>query len=311
MSKKTIDPANVRFVFFGTPALAVNILNELEAAGFSPALVVTTPDKPRGRGQHMQPTPVKEWATTRDIDVVTPEKIDADFVNELKNTEWDMFIVMAYGLILPKALIDIPAHGTLNVHPSLLPKLRGASPIRSAILTDARDAVGVTIMLMDEKMDHGPIVSQLTIELDEWPARGTELDELLTHQGGPLLARTIPHWLAGEITPFEQDHSAATFSKKFTKDDMHIDLSGEGSRSEADKRRAAYANLCNIHAFEGFPGAYTFFEKDESSANRRIRVTILEAHLSEDGSLVIDTVKPEGKSAMPYDEFIKTGAMPA
>lgn len=285
-----INPTDVRWVFFGTPDLAVNVLNELEEAGLIPTVVVTAPDRPRGRGMHMQPTPVKQWAEEHSIDVLTPEKVTPEFIAELANTEWDVFVVMAYGLILPQALLDIPHHGTVNLHPSLLPKLRGASPIRSAILTDIPEAVGISIMLMDAKMDHGPIIAQASVEPEEWPAHGLLMDQLLTHEGGKFLAEVLPAWLSGEITPQEQDHAAATFAKKFTKEDMEIDLSAD-----------AYHNLLKIRAFEGMPNAHTFVEHD----GKRIRVQIVDAHI-ENGKLILDTVKPEGKGEMSYTEFMQS-----
>jgi methionyl-tRNA formyltransferase len=285
------NPKDLQFAFFGTPSFAVTVLNELERAGFKPAIVVTRPDAPQGRGNVLTPPPVKVWAEKHNISVLQPEKIDADTIYGIGVSEWDVFIVAAYGKILPQKLLDIPTHGTLNVHPSLLPHLRGPSPIRSAILNDERE-VGVTIMLLDEEMDHGPIIEQEVTEISDWPPRASELEVTLAHAGGELLARTILPWVNGEIAPQEQDHGTATFCKIIEKEDGLLDLNDD-----------AYKNLLKIRGLEGWPGAHTFFKKN----GKKIRVQILDAHLANNGSLSIDTVRPEGKNDMSYADFIRPG----
>lgn len=267
---------DTRVAFFGTPELAVWALEELAEAGVTPTLVVTTPDRPAGRGRVLTPPPVKIWAEQRGVDVLQPEQIDNDFIAELSNTEWDVFIVFAYGTILPQALLDIPRMGVLNIHPSMLPKLRGPSPIRSAILRDETENVGITIIKLDAKMDHGPIVAQARIELPIWPLRGSEMDEFLARQGGALLAEVLPDYLAGTITPEEQMHNTATYCAFLDKAD------GELAETDTDKEK--YLKFC---AYDGWPG--TFFFKD----GKRIKVT--EAHLSDAGVFIIDKVIPEGK----------------
>jgi len=129
---------NIPFVFFGTPEFAVSILEELKDAKIVPSLIVTAPDKPKGRGLVLTPPPVKIWAQLHNIPVVQPAKLDNDFTEKLKNSSYKLFVVAAYGKIIPKAVLDIPTNGTLNVHPSLLPKYRGASPIQSQILADEK-----------------------------------------------------------------------------------------------------------------------------------------------------------------------------
>ncbi len=146
---------NPLFAFFGTSDFVLPALDALEAHGLVPALVITAPDKPRGRGKELQPTAVKAWALERGIDVLTPATLkDAALIAELGNTEWDFFLVASYGKFLPKAMLEIPKHGCINIHPSLLPKYRGPSPFISAILADDR-ATGVSIMQMGEVMDAG------------------------------------------------------------------------------------------------------------------------------------------------------------
>ncbi len=252
-----------RFVFFGTTPLAHGVLEELAKAGFVPKLTFDSVD-------------------------ITPE-----FIDGLSREQWDFFVVASFGKILPKNLIELPKSGTLNVHPSVLPRLRGPSPIRSAILNDERES-GVSVMLMDDKMDHGPLIAQRRIPVEPWPPYGKALDELFANEGGKLLAQILPLWLQGEIQTQEQNHDLATYTEKFTKEDGLLDLKDD-----------AYKNLLKIRAFEGWPGTYVFFER----AGKKIRVQILDAHL-EGQKLVLDTVKPEGKKEMRYEEFLRSGAKP-
>ena len=277
-----------RFAVFGTPELAVVILEELKRKGLVPALVVTTPDKPVGRKMVVTPPPTKAWAMANSISVAQPEKITSEFMDELGESSWDLFVVAAYGKILPARLLEIPKHVVLNVHPSLLPRLRGASPIRSAILEDEKET-GVTIMLMDEEVDHGPILAQEKVSLPSWPPYALELEEILAHKGAELLTEVIPQWLGGDVTARAQEHGKATFTKKITKEDALIELIGD-----------PYKNLLKIRAYEGSPGAYFFTEKNGS----RIRMKITRAELK-DGKLDITKVIPEGKREMSYADFVR------
>ena len=287
----------IPFVFFGTGEIARATLEELLAAGLSPVLVVTAPDRKQGRGLELTPSPVGALAEENNIETCKPEKIDDAFLTELRalSSEFssDVFVVADYGAILPQKLLDIPTKGTLNMHPSLLPRLRGPSPIRSSILQDEKK-VGVTIMLVDAKLDHGPIVAQREISLGEWPPHGLELDMILSHAGGQLLAQILPYWVAGEIEAREQNHDLATFSEKFSKEDGLVDLKADG-----------YTNLLRIRAFEGWPGTFAYFER----GGKKMRVQILDAELS-NGKLKVTKVKPEGKKDMSYEEFLRSGAKP-
>lgn len=275
-----------RFAFFGTSHIAVYVLNALAETALLPQLVVTQPPKPKGRGLGTQPTQAEVWARAHDIPVAYDAK-------EFENGEWDVAIVVDYGNFLPKQLLDIPKHGFLNVHPSLLPRLRGASPMRSAILNDEKQT-GVTIMLVTEGMDEGPIVAQKKIDVTPWPIGNAALENILVPEGGKLLAQILPQWVAGEVDAHEQNHDVATYAEKIAKEDGLLDLNAD-----------AYKNLLKIRAYEGWPGTYTFFER----GGKRIRVGILDAH-SANGKLVIDRVKPEGKKEMTYEEFARSGAKP-
>lgn len=274
------------FAFFGTPDFVTPALDALERHGLMPALVVTAPDKPRGRNREVSPTPVKAWALERGIDVLTPESVkDEQFLAELGNTGWDFFLVAAYAKFFPRAMLEMPKFGSINIHPSLLPKYRGPSPFISAILADDRET-GVSIMQMGEVMDAGPVITQARIEIDEadWPLTGTVLSELLFAEGGNLLAETLPFVMKGDITPEPQDESKATFTKKFTNEDALIDLSD-------DPRK----NYLKIKAFDKGPRAYMLVNGK--------RVIIKDATFAE-GRLEITRVIPEGKKEMDYKAFL-------
>lgn len=299
--------SDMRFAFFGSAPLGIPSLDALTKAGLLPALIITQPDRPAGRGNILTSPPEKDWAAAHGIPVLQPQKIDADFIalmsagnTHMKDSElsshdakWDVFVVTAYGKMLPQALIDIPHKGVVNVHPSLLPRLRGPSPIRSAILNNEK-RVGVSIMLIDAHMDHGPILAQKEVPVPQWPMPGIALDTLLAHEGAALLVETLPNYIAGTIVPHAQNHDGATICKFINKEDGFLDLSADG-----------YSNLLKIRAYEGWPGTYTFFTRTD----KQIRTQIISAHM-EGSHLIIDTVKPEGKSEMPYADFIRSGATP-
>lgn len=287
----------IKFVFFGSPEIAVASLNALKDAGMLPTLIVTQPDKPAGRGRVMTPSPVSVWAAENTIDCLKPDRITNEVIAELSNTEWDVFVVVAYGHILPQSLLSIPRRGCVNLHPSLLPHLRGPSPIQSAILT-GEQTTGMSIMLLDEKMDHGPIIAQGRVEIEDadWPIRASILEGILAHEGAVLLAETLPPWVSGALNAVPQDDTAATYCTKLSKEDGLVDLIHDEPQ----------AILTKVRGLEGWPGTYTFFERN----GERLRVLIIDAHL-EDTALVVDTVKPEGKGEMPYADFARSGARPA
>jgi methionyl-tRNA formyltransferase len=278
-----------KIAFFGTPDIGVYVLEELERAGVAPSLVVTNPDTPQGRKMIMTETPVARFARERGIPVLKYQTLKDPSIHEvLRASGAELFIVAAYGKIIPKAILDLPKHGTLNMHPSLLPKLRGASPIRSAILNNEYPT-GVSVMVLTEGLDEGPVVAQeiVPIEGSEWPLQGRALDERLARAGGALLARILPDWLHGSITPKEQDHAHATYSSKITKEMAEIDLEDDATE-----------NLRKIRAFDGWPGAYFFHEKD----GVRTRIKIIDAEIR-DNALVFTRVVPEGKKEMAYEDW--------
>jgi methionyl-tRNA formyltransferase len=275
------------FVFFGTSKFAVYVLEELGKAGFMPSLVVTQPDKPQGRNLVPTPTPVKVWAMENNISCLEPTKLDTAFASKLKASKYSLFIVASYGKIIPEYILDIPTHKTLNVHPSMLPKLRGASPLQSAILIEEK--TGVSIMRLDVEMDHGPIIAQKEVVISPWPPRVDYLEEKMAREGGKLLATILPDWTLGKLPEASQDHSQATYTKKIEKEEGLIDLHAD-----------PYENYKKIQAYYGWPGTYFF----ELYKGKKIRVIIKEAKFS-DQKLEITRVIPEGKKEMNYVDFKK------
>jgi len=276
----------MNFIFFGNSRFSVFILEELFQAGFKPYKIVTTPDKPEGRKLILTPTPVKIWAQKNGIQTYEPERLDAAFTDVLNKEAADLFIVASYGKIIPEAILDMPKHETLNVHPSLLPLYRGPSPLPTSILDDAKET-GVTIMRIDKEVDHGPILAQKKITITEWPTYEA-FEEMMAREGGKLLAETIPGWGAGKIKEQEQDHSRATFTKKVKKEDGLIDLSGD-----------QYSIFRKIQAYHEWPQAY-FLHK---TASKEIRVKVTRASFL-GGKLNIERVIPEGGKEMDYKDFL-------
>lgn len=276
-----------RIVFFGTPEVAVFVLDELASAGMTPALVVAAPDAPKGRGLVLTPPPAKVWAEAHGVPVLQPEKLDDAFIDNLRRINADLFIVAAYGKIIPEKIFHMPKYETLNVHPSLLPRLRGASPIQSAILEE--DGTGVSIMLIDAAMDHGAVVAQKKVPIDPWPPRSVDLERILATEGGKLLVEIIPQWVAGSLVRREQDHERATFCKKFTPADALVDIAGDPEIA-----------LRKIRAFDRSPRAHFFVER----GGKPMRVIITDADI-EDSKLMIKRVLPEGKKEMAYADFMR------
>lgn len=274
------------FAFFGTDRFSVIVLDELTKAGYLPTLVVTAPDRPQGRKLVMTPPPAKVWAKENGVEYVQPEKLSTD---NFSGTSWDLFIVASYGKIIPQEIIELPEYNTLNVHPSLLPKLRGASPVQTATLTE--NETGVSIMRIDEKMDHGPLLAQKTTHVwtPESVPLASQLEIELAHEGGKLLAETIPGWLTGDIVEQPQDHGKATFTKKITKADGLINFSDN-----------AETNYRKIRSFTEWPRAYFFI--DHNGTQKRVIIT--DAELT-DGTLVITKVLPEGSKEMRSEDFIQ------
>jgi methionyl-tRNA formyltransferase len=212
----------VRTVFMGTPQFAVTILESLLQGSYPVLAAYTQPDKPAGRGRPVVFSPVKKLALERQIPVIQPETFkSSEVVEKLASFQPELIIVAAFGSILPPEVLSLPKFGCLNVHPSLLPRHRGPSPVANTILC-GDELTGVTIMLMDAGMDTGPILAQEKVGISFMNTTGS-LSSKLADVGAKLLLETLPKWLGGELSPQAQDESQATYSKLITSKDAEID----------------------------------------------------------------------------------------
>lgn len=275
-----------RVVFMGTPDFAVPSLRALAETGdYNIVSVITQPDRPAGRGREMRPSDVKVAAEELALPVWTPETLkDDDAVERLRELSPDVGVVAAYGEILRPNVLDIPPYGFVNVHASLLPKYRGAAPIPEAIL-NGDDSAGVTIMLMDEGMDTGPILAQRSIPVrpDE---TGGSLFERLAALGAELLIEVLPRWLQGDITPRPQNDEAATVTRMLKKEDGRIDWSAPAVQIERQ-----------IRAYTPWPGSFTTWQGD--------RLKVIEAHTTDNS---VDNVAPGTVEMLDADVAVATGA---
>jgi len=279
---------NLNFIFWGTPDVASETLEILKQNGYIPSLIVTAPDKPQGRKMLITPPPVKVWAIENNITYLQPEMLRSDLFEDLRS---DLNIVVAYGKIIPEDIINLPKLGSINIHYSLLPKYRGASPVEGALLNGDTET-GITIQKMEYKMDTGPIIAQekIAIESDE---KAPELRKRLIKIGGELLLKTLPDLMAEKIKLILQDESHATYCKKIKKEDGLIDLNDDPIK-----------NYNKFRAYATWPR--TFFFKD----GKRIIITdaVLENNpidKAQGKQFVIKKVLPEGKKEIKYEVFAK------
>ncbi len=286
--------ASSRYVFFGTGALAESVLATLVKAGYIPSLVVTKPDSAQGRHMQMTEPYIKTWAQLKGIDVFQPTSLkELDNSSPLHRTQFDFFVVASYGKIIPEDILALPTHGVLNVHPSLLPKYRGPSPIESTLL-DGEMTTGVTIMKLDKEMDHGPILIQNSFMISPLENAGT-LEVRCGQMGGELLTSILPHYLEGTLVPKEQDHSKATICKKITKELGLIDLT---DNIDVVRRK--------FRALTPWPGLYFFITHNSKQVRVKINeidlVTEKEERQAKDYFL---SVTPEGKKQMDFGSFCR------
>ena len=300
--------------FFGTSEFVGSVQNarflrRLIAAGVRPAVVVSAPDVYGKPGT----AAVKSAALEFGIPVLQPSTLNG-FSKELVEREIELSLVAAYGKILPSEALAVPKFGSLNVHPSLLPRWRGSTPIQATIL--AGDAVtGVTIIQMDEKMDHGSVIAKREFPLDTRAWTAPALSDALSDGGADLFVEILEPWVLGKITPKSQNHEAATYSRILKKDDGHIDW----SQSTEEIERMA-------RAFRPWPGAYTFWPRGQ----KLVRLAVEEADVmtrtannpepvcgmaieingafgiqTGDGILSVRRLKPEGRGSMSGAEFLR------
>lgn len=263
-----------KIIFLGTPELSVTILKSLMKAGYEIPLVITSPDKPVGRKQIMTPSAVKSFALENGLKVITPAKLGEETLKEIKISGAHLGIVVAYGHIILQKVIDSLPKGFLNIHYSLLPEFRGASPVEQSILSGQKET-GVTIQKLVFKLDAGPIVSVEKFLLDN-QITTPKLKDKLTEIGAELLTKILPDYFEGKIVPIEQDESKATHCKKISKADGEIKL------TDSDEIK-----WTKYRGYFGWPGIFYFDEEDK-------RVKITEASF-ENGKFIIKKIIPEGK----------------
>ena len=301
-----------RILFFGSPEFAIPSLRALmespdkedEVIG-----VVTQPDRPKGRGRKPAPPPVKELALKYGLPVYQPETVkDEAFLEEVERLAPDLLVVAAFGQILPKRLLEIPPLGGINVHPSLLPKYRGAAPIQWTLMR-GETVTGVTIMRLSPRMDSGEILFQRAMAIEPEDTFGTLHDKLAIF-GAEMLLETLHRMKRGMLNPVSQDESLATYAPKIKKEDCLI---------EWQKSAQEIANL--IRGLDPKPGAYTYLEGKllklfrpkviPFTAKENQPGTILEAKkeglqiTTGNGILLVKEVQLEGKKRLPVAEFIK------
>ncbi|MBI2626913.1 MAG: methionyl-tRNA formyltransferase [Parcubacteria group bacterium] len=283
---------NSKIIFWGTDNFSIPILDSLIKSGYQILAIITTPDKPTGRKQTFTPPLLKSWIIKHeswDIEILQPEKLTNDLRFKFQDLRPDLCIVASYGKIIPKEILEIPKFGFINVHPSLLPKYRGPTPIQTSIL-NGETQTGVTIMLVDELMDHGPtIVKHKTwiMEHDTYEL----LHDKLAKIGAELLIKTIPKWVKNEIKPVEQDHTQATFTKKFSREDGHLDF----------LKPAEYLDR-QIRALNPEPGTWITTkskvknQKAKDSDKKEIIIKIIQAESdNEESGLLVGTVFKNSK----------------
>lgn len=264
-----------KIVFMGTPDFAVPSLVSLIENKYTIVSVLTQADKPVGRKQEIQESPIKKVAIEHGIPVLQPETVknNPELVEKLKALEPDLIIVVAYGFILPSEILQIPKHGVINVHASLLPRWRGASPINHAILTGDKKT-GVTIMQIDEKVDHGSIISQLEVDIED-KETAESLHDKLKIAGAHALINALPDYLDGSITPQTQDESLVTLAPKLSKENGKIDWTKSAQEIES-----------MIRAFFPWPCTWTTWD------NKIIKI------------LDADVSKPETTTQTPGQVFL-------
>jgi methionyl-tRNA formyltransferase len=292
-----MEPKDISFAFFGTGALAESVLSSLVKAGFIPKLVITKPDAPQGRHMELTAPHIKTWAIMKGIEVFQPLSLkDLPKDSPLHTAPFDIFVVASYGKIIPEDILFLPRKGVLNVHPSLLPLYRGPSPIESVLL-DGHMTSGVSIMLLDKEMDHGPILVQNSFTISPLENAGT-LEVRCGQLGGELLVSVLPHYLSGALTAKQQDHTKATVCKKITKDLglIHLD-------DDIDLVRRKF------RALNPWPTIYFFITHGDCDI--RVKVTSLELVEEKESRRTQDyiiSVIPEGKKEMDWESF-KRGYM--
>lgn len=301
----------MKIVFMGTPDFARCILAALVEAGHEITAVYTQPDKPKGRSGAPVPPPVKEYAMERGFTVYQPDKIKTpDQIEILRNIEADVFVVAAYGQFLSEEILNMPRLGCINVHGSLLPKLRGAAPIQRSIM-NGDTVTGVTVMKMDKGMDSGDMISKAEVIITDSDDETTMYDKLAL-EGAKLIVKTLPLIEAGTCTYTPQNHEEATFAPMLKKEEGLMDFT-----------MSARILDCRVRGMSVWPGTYTYY-KGKILKVYEVKVAAVEAEetgelepgalyvtkkniyvKTGDGMLELTSVQPEGKKRMPAMDFAR------
>ncbi len=293
----------MRVIFIGTTEFGIPTLEKLKK-DHELVLVITQPDKPTGRKQELTPPPVKIWAQKNHIQTLQSENI-SNLKALIEESKPDLSIVAAYGQIIPADILEIPKFKSINIHGSLLPRYRGASPIQAAIL-NLEPETGITLIQMDEKMDHGPIIAMAKLPLNG-NETFLELYKKLADVAADLVAKTLPDWFAGKIVPQQQAHERATFTKLIARSNAKIDWSKPAKQIDA-----------MIRALNPEPGTWTSLD---NKTVKILKASIINDHKIElpgkiyphqgqlaiktlDNSLLVDQIQPEGKAIMSGKDFL-------
>ncbi|MEI3322286.1 MAG: methionyl-tRNA formyltransferase [Eubacterium sp.] len=303
----------MKIVFMGTPDFSVNALENIVKAGHDVVGVITQPDKPKGRGGKMQYTPVKEKALELGLDVYQPQRVkETEFIEKLKEMNPDAIVVIAFGQILPKAILDMPKYGCINVHASLLPKYRGAAPIQWSVI-DGEKETGVTTMYMNEGLDTGDIIDKVVVPIDKKETGGSLFDKLAI-EGGKLILKTLIELENGTAVRTPQDDSKSNYAGMINKQLGKIDFNKSANEIER-----------LIRGLNPWPSAYTkmdgktlkIWDADvDDSENDSAPGTITE--IGKDfirvatgkGSLKILELQLEGKKRMKTRDFLNGAKIP-
>ena len=295
----------MRIVFIGSPEFAIPSLTSLHNH-FQVVGVITQPNRPAGRGRNKRPSAVKTFALQNELALIQPRKIRDEIVlSQINLWNPDVVVVAAYGQIIPSSLLEIPPHGFVNVHASLLPRWRGAAPVQAAIL-HGDQYTGITIMQMDPGMDTGPIIAQAKVAINEEDTAGDLLTRL-SHLGAQLIVDTLPSYLAGDIKATPQNHLEATPAPLISKEDGRF----------TPAQSAEYVAR-QVRAFEPWPGSYFYWDSKivrvrkshaipsaEDNIGRIILINDKPAICMREGVLVLDVLQISGKKALPGYEFIR------
>ena len=300
----------MRIIFMGTPDFAVPALEKLIDGGYEVAAVYTQPDKAAGRGRVVEEPPVKKAALRHNLTVLQPENFkSAETKRQLLELKPDTIVVAAFGQILPRSVLEIPAFGCINIHPSLLPKYRGVAPVPAAIL-NGEEFTGVSIMLMDKGIDTGPVLTSVHVPVLQQDTTET-LMQKLANTSAQLLLDTLPGWFRKEITPQLQNNGEATYTKMLTKE-----------AGEIDWKLPAVQIWRQVRAYQPWPGSYTRWQGKQLKILEAVPLTgevtgeagtVLNVNKNEaafgvvtgNGILGVKKVQMEGKKAVTADEFLR------